>query len=126
MNGDEVGIIIGEGQGEDVAMAHLQMTHSRVLDRGAGDRQHFAARIDADADAPSAARRASDAAGSGAEVEMRTQRPLAGEVLHRRLDLFFANVEGSQVLPIRGIGPEKGGGTFAPRLADLFETGGIG
>ena len=49
MDGDEVGIVVGEGEREDIAMAHLQMAQSRIFDRSAGDGQHLAARINADA-----------------------------------------------------------------------------
>ena len=69
----------------DVALPHAAMAQARALDAGAGEQQHVERKIDAETALEIGPEHFQDAAGAGAEIEQRAERPLRQRLADRVL-----------------------------------------
>ncbi len=93
MNGDEVGHVVGKGQGEDVGLAQLCMAEAVLLQIGAGNGQHLAARIDAVECLGARSEEFEHAARACAEIDQRIEGFGCGEIAHGALDACLVDVQ---------------------------------
>ena len=89
-----------------------------AIEIGAGDGQHLARHVDADAAPVERRQQLEQPAGAGAEVEHRLERPLADDPADRRLDRTVGRVQRADLVPAGGIGREIGGRPLLPLALD--------
>ena len=84
----------------------LQWRKPGALDPGAGEQQHVERQVDAEPALQGRAEHFQDAAGAGAEIEQRTERPVGQRVADRALDRLVGDMELADAVPLRGVGAE--------------------
>src|SRR5690606_2436867 len=85
---------------------------------GPRDGRHGARQVDADAAPVKRREQFEQAPGAGAQVEHRLERPVADQLLQRRLDRAVRRVERAYLVPARGIGAEIVGGALLTLALD--------
>ena len=82
------------------------MAQARALDPGAGQQQHVERKIDAEPAFEVGPEHFEHAAGAGAEIEQRAERPFGERLADRALDRLVGDVQLADAVPFRGVGPE--------------------
>ena len=123
MDGDEIRRGVGEGQGVDVAMAHLGVADVGLLEVEAGDGQHLAARIDADGLSGVTGKDLEHGAGAGAEIDMELDGRTARQPQHGGFHILLAHMQRAEAFPIAGVFAEVGCGCLGALVANFFEAG---
>ena len=84
----------------------LQWRKPGALEAGAGEQQHVERQIDAEAALEIGAEHFQHAAGAGAEIEQRAERPLRQRLADRAFDRLVGDMQLADAVPLRGVRAE--------------------
>ena len=90
----------------DVALPHAAMAQARALEPRAREQQHVERQVDAEPALEIGPEHFQDAAGAGAEIEQRAERPLGERLADRALDRLVGDMQLADAVPFRGVRAE--------------------
>ena len=99
----------------------LQWRKPGALDARARQQQHVERQIDAEPALDMRAEHFQDAAGAGAEIEQRAERPIGQRVADGGLHRLVGDMQLADAVPLRGMGAEvilRGGGARRPHRGE--------
>ena len=126
MDDDEIVAVALDRRRVDVALAELNVLEARLIDAGAGERQHRGALVDADRADRARSEELQHPPRPGSEIEQIAERRFPEHVDQRRLDPILGGVQGADAVPVGGLLGEIGGGLPTARLAGDLEPGAVG
>ena len=97
------------------------MAQAGALEAGARQQQHVERQIDAEPALDDRAEQFQHAAGAGAEIEQRAERPVGERVADRVLDRLVGDMQLADAVPLRGVRAEvvlRGGGARGPHRGE--------
>ena len=100
--------LVGERQVADVALAHLRVGQAGALQVGARVGEHGRAEVEADAAAIAGREQLQHAARAGAQVDQQVERARAQGGGHGLLHVGVPGVQGTDAVPVAGMGLEVG------------------
>ena len=121
MDDHDVEGIARQRQVVDVALAHAAMLQARAVEPGARERQHVEREVDAEPALELRAEQLEHAAGAGAEIEQRAERPVGERGADRRLHRLVGDVQRADAVPLGGMRLEiglRGGGARGAHLGE--------
>ncbi len=113
---------VGERQLIHVGLADQAVSEVGAVEAGARDGQHLARQIDADGALRPLAQKPQHASGAGADVEQVADAGLRHHRQERSLDFAIVDMQRADLVPLRGVGAEIGGGGLGAGAAHPLEA----